>query len=195
MKDKQKNKKTPSIIASLGLTKKPATSTGANASTVQAASKTSGRDKVEQRIALLSSLAQTQASRELLSAARQGDLARVQYLVKYAPGCEVNFVSTASEDGLGKGATALHLAAYGNYGDVCEALLIAGAKAEADTANRSTALHVAVKKNAVEAVKVLLKAMTSEGVMKKDVLGNSALSYVKSEGVRAVFVRIGFIRN
>lgn len=176
--------KTPSILTSLGISKNNKRTT-----------KTTTSLKVEQRIALLKSLTETQASRELLSAARQGDLPRVQYLLNYVSGCDVNFASLASEDGLGKGATALHFAAYGNYAEVCEALIAAGAKTQAVTGNGSTALHVAVKKSALEAVQALLRLMGSEGIMAKDLLGNSALSYAKTEGVKGVFRKMGFMKN
>ena len=172
-------KKTPSLLSSLGLTKKPS-SEKSETSAAKTGPSAACR-QVEQRIALLRNLEKTQTSRELLSAARQGDVDRVNYLItsnsKFVSSCDVNYKSSASEDAVGKGATALHLAALHNHAAVVSALLTAGASVSAMTQSGMTALHLAAKRGSKEAVAVLLAAASADLVMEKDSLGNTALTY------------------
>ena len=186
----------PSVLASLGLVHKKKKEIGKTTST------NTGNSKVEQRIKMLHNLHQTQSSRELLSAARHGDLARVQYLLKFASDCDINFRSSASEDGVGKDATALHLAAFNDHGQVAQHIILSGANIQAATQAGATALHIAAKRQSVSVLTAILaRANSPEFVLAKDSLGHTALSYVarlsatdkrRQECVR-IFARFGFI--
>ena len=132
---------------------------------------------VEKRMRLLSDLTASQGSRELLSAARSGDVARARYLLTSVPTTDVNFRSSASEDSLGKGAQALHFAALGGHSDVCAALLESGAAPLAATDAGCTALHVAAKRGHASTAKCLLSCGGALLRVAKDNLGRTALWY------------------
>jgi len=158
-------RKDPSILQSLGLnTKRPRTEKPTNSVSL-----------VEKRMALLSSLSASQASRELLSACRAGDLSRVEYLLKSVPSTDINYRSSASEDILGKGALALHYAALGDHVGIINFLCDCGASVLATTDSGLTALHVAAKRGHPASARALLAVGGPLLKVSKDLLGKTAL--------------------
>ena len=164
-----KKRKNPSVLQSLGIRKpqpkpvQPPTSTTPT--------------MAQKRMKVLAALTSSQASRELQSAARSGDIARANYLLTSVPTTDVNYKSSASEDSLGKGATSLHFAALNGHHEIINLLLRCGAACGATTESGSTPLHVATKKGHVEAVKCLLSFGGPTLRVARDNLGRSAFWY------------------
>ena len=173
-------KKNPSILNSLGIGKPK----------IKVVPRESKLSVAEERILLINRLSQTQGSRELLTAARTGDLAKVEYLLNFVPSTKVNFQSSSSEDVLGKGATALHFAALNDHPQVIEALLRFSANPLLTTQSGLTPLHIAAKRGAVGAVKTfLVYPGNSALVAAKDNMGRTALSYAQKEEVARLLKR------
>ena len=157
----------PSILKSLGLS--------TNRVPQPKRAKVSDQDR---RILEISKLNESQGSRELLSAARSGDLGRVCYLTSLSS-VEINYASTASEDGLGRGGTALHFASYNGFAEVVNELLKRGADPSLLNSKGETLLHIAARRGAVAVVKVLSTEFVDWGPLRavKDNLGRTALWY------------------
>lgn len=159
----------PSVLDSLGIRK--------TATTRPLRKQPDTTALVEKRMRLLTDLSSSQGSRELLSAARSGDVGRARYLLTSVPTTDIHYRSTASEDSLGKGAQALHFAALGGHADVTSALLDCGAAPLAATDAGCTALHVAAKRGHAHVAKILLSAGGALLRVAKDNLGKTALWY------------------
>ncbi len=98
---------------------------------------------------ILLTLAEGAAAQEILTAADQGDLARVRALLAEDPAR----ISIRDEAGY----TPLHKAAYSGHGEVAQALLAAGADPNAASGSGSTPLHGAAFGGHLEAARVLLE--------------------------------------